>query len=144
MQCGRSPDRPQSVSGDTGRPRFEDRMSTGLKILSLDVVGVSNVVPEHVLSAVTSKVGESMNEARLGKDADAIFELGFFAKLNPCGFDASVMTSVEKEMSESYKKTWSLTSEKLFDHVKRRLVENLVLILTPTAETTGELNEKGC
>ena len=79
---GVSPDRPQSVSGDTGRPRFEDRMSTGLKILSLDVVGVSNVVPEHVLSAVTSKVGESMNEARLGKDADAIFELGFFANVD--------------------------------------------------------------
>ena len=77
-----SDDRSHPASGDIGRFRLEERLSTGLKILSVDVEGVSNVVPEHVLSAVTSKVGDSMNEARLGKDADAIFELGFFANVD--------------------------------------------------------------
>lgn len=77
-----SADRSYPASGDIGRFRLEERLSTGLKILSVDVEGVLNVVPEHVLSAVTSKVGEAMNEARLGKDADAIFELGFFANVD--------------------------------------------------------------
>lgn len=77
-----SADRPLSASGDIGRFRLEDRLNTDIKILAIEVEGASNVVPEHILSPVSSKVGEMMNEARLGKDADAIFELGFFANVD--------------------------------------------------------------
>lgn len=51
---------------------------TGPKILSFDVVGNKAVVSEHILSVIASKVGEPVDEEKLRKDAEAIFELGFF------------------------------------------------------------------
>lgn len=52
------------------------------KIISIDVVGLVQVVPDHVLSVVNSKVGDQLNEVRLTRDADAIFDLGFFADVD--------------------------------------------------------------
>lgn len=51
---------------------------TGPKIVSFDVVGNKAVVSEHILSVIASKVGEPVDEEKLRKDAEAIFELGFF------------------------------------------------------------------
>jgi len=51
-------------------------------ILSVDVQGNSEVVSEHILSVVTSKAGMPIDENRLAKDADAIFDLGFFSDVD--------------------------------------------------------------
>ncbi|MBR4401802.1 MAG: BamA/TamA family outer membrane protein [Synergistes sp.] len=45
---------------------------------SIELKGNEEVASEHILSIVTSKVGEHVDEEKLRKDADAIFELGFF------------------------------------------------------------------
>ncbi|MDY9920672.1 MAG: POTRA domain-containing protein [Synergistota bacterium] len=51
---------------------------TGPVILDIKVQGNVEVVTEHMLSIITSKVGEPVDEEKLRKDAEAIFELGFF------------------------------------------------------------------
>lgn len=50
----------------------------GPVIESIEVKGNEEVAADHILSIVTSKVGEHVDEEKLRKDADAIFELGFF------------------------------------------------------------------
>ena len=50
----------------------------GPVIESIELKGNEEVASEHILSIVTSKVGEHVDEEKLRKDADAIFELGFF------------------------------------------------------------------
>lgn len=52
------------------------------QILSIDVEGNSEVVTEHILSVLTSKAGMPIDENRLAKDADAIYELGFFSNVD--------------------------------------------------------------
>ncbi|MBP8632697.1 MAG: BamA/TamA family outer membrane protein [Synergistaceae bacterium] len=47
-------------------------------MLDISVRGNSEVVTEHIMSVITSKVGEPVDEEKLRKDAEAIFELGFF------------------------------------------------------------------
>jgi outer membrane protein insertion porin family len=59
------------------RPRIE---SPG--ILAVTVEGSKEVVAEHILSVVTSKAGTPLDQNRLAKDADAIFELGFFSNVD--------------------------------------------------------------
>ncbi len=51
----------------------------GPPITSIQVVGNQEVVTDHILSVVTSKVGEPLNEDQLKTDAEAIFEQGFFS-----------------------------------------------------------------
>lgn len=51
-------------------------------ILSISVEGNSKIVDEHILSVVSSKVGSPMNQNRLTRDANEIFELGFFADVD--------------------------------------------------------------
>lgn len=51
---------------------------TGPVILEINVQGNVEVVTEHIMSIITSKVGEQVDEENLRKDAEAIFELGFF------------------------------------------------------------------
>ncbi|HAJ94298.1 MAG TPA: outer membrane protein assembly factor [Synergistaceae bacterium] len=51
---------------------------TGPVILEINVQGNVEVVTEHIMSIITSKVGEPVDEEKLRKDAEAIFELGFF------------------------------------------------------------------
>lgn len=51
-------------------------------VLSISVEGNREVVAEHILSVVTSQVGAPMDQNRLAKDADAIFELGFFSNVD--------------------------------------------------------------
>jgi outer membrane protein insertion porin family len=67
--------RPQ---GRGGRPRAPQSMP----LLSVSVEGNSEITGEYILSAVTSQVGAPMDQNRLGKDADAIFELGFFSNVD--------------------------------------------------------------
>ena len=50
----------------------------GAKILTINFVGNKEVVTEHLSSVITSKVGATVDEEKLRKDAEAIFELGFF------------------------------------------------------------------
>ena len=57
-------------------PAAEDL--TGPVIVSMDLKGNSEVAKEHIMSVVTSKVGQHVDEEKLRKDAEAIFELGFF------------------------------------------------------------------
>lgn len=52
---------------------------TGPIIRNVTVTGNSQVVTPHILSVVTSKAGEHVDEEKLRKDAEAIYELGFFA-----------------------------------------------------------------
>ena len=52
---------------------------TGPVIESVELKGNEEVAAEHIMSVVTSKVGEHVDEEKLRKDADAIFELGFFS-----------------------------------------------------------------
>ena len=48
-------------------------------VSSLSVEGSEHVVPEHVLAAVRTKVGEPLDRAQLQKDVEAIYGLGFFS-----------------------------------------------------------------
>lgn len=50
----------------------------GPSVMSVSISGNQEVVNEHVLSVVTTKVGEPVDEEKLRRDAEAIFELGFF------------------------------------------------------------------
>lgn len=50
----------------------------GPAIKEIEVSGNSAVVTEHIMSVISSKVGEPVDEEKLRKDAEAIFELGFF------------------------------------------------------------------
>jgi len=53
-------------------------------------------------------------------------DLEAFSSLSPCGFDSKVMTSVDKELGDEYRKVWELDRERLFKNVKSRLIENLI------------------
>ncbi|MDR0652853.1 MAG: BamA/TamA family outer membrane protein [Synergistaceae bacterium] len=59
------------------RPRIESP-----NILAVTVEGNQEVVAEHILSVVTSKPGTPLDQNRLAKDADAIFEQGFFSNVD--------------------------------------------------------------
>lgn len=50
----------------------------GPVIHNISVQGNAEVVTEHIVSIITSKVGQPVDEEKLRKDAEAIFELGFF------------------------------------------------------------------
>ncbi|MDR3333072.1 MAG: BamA/TamA family outer membrane protein [Synergistaceae bacterium] len=63
--------------GGSGRARTQT-----LPILSISVEGNSEVVSDHILSVITSQVGTPLDQNRLGRDADAIFELGFFSNVD--------------------------------------------------------------
>ena len=66
------------VSADSQKTIDKLPELTGPKIISFDVVGNKAVVSEHIMSVIASKVGEPVDEEKLRKDAEAIFELGFF------------------------------------------------------------------
>ncbi|MDR1471744.1 MAG: BamA/TamA family outer membrane protein [Synergistaceae bacterium] len=68
--------RPQSL-GD--RPRDGRPGAQSPPILSVSVEGNSQVVSSHILSVVTSQAGSPLDQNRLSRDADAIFEQGFFS-----------------------------------------------------------------
>ncbi len=69
-----SPDKPQEQA-----PAPTEADLTGPVIVSMDLQGNSEVSREHIMSVVTSKVGQHVDEEKLRKDAEAIFELGFFS-----------------------------------------------------------------
>ncbi|EFQ23316.1 surface antigen (D15) [Aminomonas paucivorans DSM 12260] len=48
-------------------------------MVSMDVEGNRTVVASHILSVVSTKVGDPADEEALRKDAEAIYELGFFS-----------------------------------------------------------------
>lgn len=66
------------VSADSQKTIDKLPELTGPKIISFDVVGNKAVVSEHIMSVIASKVGEPVDEEKLRKDAEAIFDLGFF------------------------------------------------------------------
>jgi len=68
-----SPDKPQEPA-----PAPEEEDLTGPVIVSMDLQGNQEVNHDHIMSVVTSKVGQHVDEEKLRKDAEAIFELGFF------------------------------------------------------------------
>lgn len=57
---------------------------------------------------------------------NVICDLKIFSCLSPCGFDSKVMTSVDQELGDEYRKVWALDKVRLFKNVKTRLVENLI------------------
>lgn len=59
-------------------PAPEEEDLTGPVIVSMDLQGNQEVNRDHIMSVVTSKVGQHVDEEKLRKDAEAIFELGFF------------------------------------------------------------------
>jgi lipoate-protein ligase B len=61
-----------------------------------------------------------------GVALNVICDLSVFSNISPCGFESKVMTSLEKELSETYRKTWRVRSQVLFKDVKNRLVENML------------------
>lgn len=61
-----------------------------------------------------------------GLALNVVCDLGSFSNLSPCGLSSSVMTSVKREISPEYWKTWKLTDEGLMKRLKLRLVENLL------------------
>jgi outer membrane protein insertion porin family len=72
----------QEMTADNGTEKLRDEQKlpalTGPAILDISVQGNVEVVTEHIMSIITSKVGEPVDEEKLRKDAEAIFELGFF------------------------------------------------------------------
>lgn len=62
--------------GPAEEPAVEELV--GPVILSVGLEGNKEVVSEHIMSVVTTKAGEHVDEEKLRKDAEAIFELGFF------------------------------------------------------------------
>ena len=72
----------QETTADNGTEKLRDEQKlpalTGPAILDISVQGNVEVVTEHIMSIITSKVGEPVDEEKLRKDAEAIFELGFF------------------------------------------------------------------
>ncbi|MDO4218768.1 MAG: POTRA domain-containing protein [Synergistaceae bacterium] len=57
---------------------YKRKASSATTIVEFDVSGNDQVTKEHILSVCTSKIGEEIDEEKLRKDAEAIFELGFF------------------------------------------------------------------
>lgn len=51
---------------------------TGPAITGIEVTGNQEVVSQHILSVISSKTGEPVDEEKLRQDAEAIYELGFF------------------------------------------------------------------
>jgi outer membrane protein insertion porin family len=72
----------QEATLNNGTEKLPDEQNipklTGPVILDVSVQGNVEVVTEHIMSIITSKAGEPVDEERLRKDAEAIFELGFF------------------------------------------------------------------
>jgi outer membrane protein insertion porin family len=64
------------------RPRREQPRIIAPNILSISVEGNSEVVSEHILSVVSSKTGTPLDQNRLGKDTDAIYEQGFYSNVD--------------------------------------------------------------
>lgn len=71
---GTSRDIPPSVISEAAQlPEL-----TGPEIRSIEIIGNKEVVAQHILSVITSKAGEPVDEEKLRQDAEAIYELGFF------------------------------------------------------------------
>lgn len=71
---------PEAVYSDEPQaPAPAEADLTGPVIVSMDLQGNGEVSREHIMSVVTSKVGQHVDEEKLRRDAEAIFELGFFS-----------------------------------------------------------------
>jgi outer membrane protein insertion porin family len=70
---------PAPLFADSGDPAYNLPALTGPEIKNISVEGNSEVVASHILSVVTSRIGEPVDEEKLRKDAEAIYEQGFFA-----------------------------------------------------------------
>jgi outer membrane protein insertion porin family len=71
------PDTPPAERTRAARPMLQTP-----PILSIRVEGNSEVVSEHILSVVSSEVGTPMDQNKLSRDADAIYEQGFFSNVD--------------------------------------------------------------
>jgi len=54
----------------------------GPEVASVDVQGNETVVAAHILSVVQTKVGEPLDEEKLRRDVETIFDLGFFESVD--------------------------------------------------------------
>ncbi|MDR3254181.1 MAG: BamA/TamA family outer membrane protein [Synergistaceae bacterium] len=78
-----SADEPLSEGRPPSQERTERRQRLqGPTILSIGLEGNSEVVSDHILSVVTSQIGAPMDQNRLSRDADAIFEQGFYSNVD--------------------------------------------------------------
>ena len=73
---------PSETRPSQDAPRRERRRIQAPDILSVLVEGNSEVVTEHILSVIASKAGTPLDQNRLAKDADAIFEQGFYSNVD--------------------------------------------------------------
>ena len=64
----------QNILKDT----YKRKANSATTVVEIDVKGNDQVAKDHILSACNTKVGQEIDEEQLRKDAEAIFELGFF------------------------------------------------------------------
>ncbi len=67
-----------TVAPDILKDAYKRKLTSTTRIVAFDVTGNSQVAKDHILSVCTSKIGDEIDEEKLRKDAEAIFELGFF------------------------------------------------------------------
>ena len=77
-----SPDVQETTTAATEPEMLQEEQKipelAGPVIQNISVQGNVEVVTDHIMSIITSKVGQPVDEEKLRKDAEAIFELGFF------------------------------------------------------------------
>lgn len=73
---GAGPDSPTPGAGHSEESILTEL--AGPVIKEIEVSGNQEVVTQHILSVLSSKVGEPVDEEKLRQDAEAIYELGFF------------------------------------------------------------------
>lgn len=73
---GAGPDGQAPGAGSREEPSLTEL--AGPVIKGIEVSGNQEVVTAHILSVLSSKVGEPVDEEKLRQDAEAIYELGFF------------------------------------------------------------------
>ena len=60
------------------KDNYKRKANSATTVVEIDVKGNDQVAKDHILSVCTTKVGQEVDEEQLRKDAEAIFELGFF------------------------------------------------------------------
>lgn len=88
MEGGEMPPAPPEGAGEGGPgegeapeplAKHDEEALAGPVIVSIDIDGNSEIQTEYIRSVIVSDVGEHVDEEKLRKDAEAIFELGFFS-----------------------------------------------------------------
>jgi lipoyl(octanoyl) transferase len=80
-------------------------------------------VGEHKIASLGIAVKKWVSYHGLALNVNC--DLKLFSNISPCGFAADVMTSVDKELNDEYRRVWKLDEKSLMKNVRKRLLENL-------------------